>query len=198
MLIYSSFNHTPQEPRFRICIPTTHHMPPYVSQAICEMFAARLDELGYGDRASNKGHGLDTGKFVYSSIFYRPSKTEHAFFTHHKEGRHAVDPYQWIASCSFEIWQKIEVIREVSEPSISAYHPVCPSGGLAEYAVNRWRNVGWIEGRGRKEFWFFAKGLHKAGWGKDDIRTKLIEEHDVAHNPTERLGEIESIINGLP
>ena len=197
MLIYSSFNHAPEEPRFRICIPTTCHMPPYISQALCEMIAARLAELGYGDSESGKRHGLDASKFVYSSIFTRPSKTDHCFFTHYTDGRRPIDPYQWIEACSFDIWRKVEVIEEVIDTDALAYRPPPLSGGLVEYALNRWRDLGPIRGRGRKEFWFLAKGLSKAGWEKDDIRKTLAKEYMVAHNPAERFGEIDGILAGL-
>jgi hypothetical protein len=65
MVIFSSFSHTPAAPRYRICMPTTHYMPPYVNEAICHMIARNL---------SDRRHGVDSQTFDCASLFYLPSK----------------------------------------------------------------------------------------------------------------------------
>ena len=35
MVLYSSFNHTWESPRYRICIPTTHFVTPQINEVIC-------------------------------------------------------------------------------------------------------------------------------------------------------------------
>jgi hypothetical protein len=73
MIIYSSFNHTNDKPRYRICIPTTHFVTPQINEVICWTIAHELSKLGYGDKGSERPHGLDTGKFEGTSMCYRPS-----------------------------------------------------------------------------------------------------------------------------
>ena len=63
MICYSSFNHTDDRPRYRICIPTTHFVTPQTNEVICWTIADKLSKLGYGDKGSERPHGLDTGKF---------------------------------------------------------------------------------------------------------------------------------------
>ena len=96
MIIYSSFNHTKDNPRYRICIPTTHFVTPQINEVICWTIAHKLSKLGYGDKGSERPHGLDTGKFEGTSIFYRPSHRPEMFLTEHLTDRQPLNPYQWI------------------------------------------------------------------------------------------------------
>ena len=42
MNIYSSFNHTDDKPRYRICMPTTHFVTPQINEVICWTIADKL------------------------------------------------------------------------------------------------------------------------------------------------------------
>ncbi len=54
MLIYSSFNHNKDNPRYRICIPTTHFVTPQINEVICWTIVHKLMKLGYGDKDSQR------------------------------------------------------------------------------------------------------------------------------------------------
>ena len=115
MVIYSSFSHTPQAPRYRICLPTTHYMPPYVNEAICHMIARKL---------SDRRHGIDSQTFDCASLFYLPSKTDHSFIEHHHEGRQSLNPFDWIEQCPLRSGKRLTLSRRyasdliISRPSI--------------------------------------------------------------------------------
>ena len=72
MILYSSFGHTDKEPRYRICIPSTHYVSPFVHEMLGRMIEQRLVQMGYGDQGSPRPHGLDTGKFERTSLFLPP------------------------------------------------------------------------------------------------------------------------------
>jgi hypothetical protein len=199
VLVYSSYSHTPTKPRYRICIPTTQYMPPYVSEAICNMIAYRLTQMGYGDADSTRRHGLDTGKFTYSSLFHRPSRRPGGFLTHLKDNRQPLNPSEWIARCPEEVWRKIidpELADDQTETS-APYQSSSASSGLISYALDRWHHLAPMKGKGRSEFWTLAKLLWKAGLAEADARDVLVREHIHAHNAEERRTEIEHNLTGL-
>jgi hypothetical protein len=95
MILYSSFNHTNESPRYRICIPTTHFVTPQINEVICWTLVHKLSKLGYGDKGSERPHGLDTGKFEGTSMFYRPSTRPEMFLTEHLADRQPLNSAQW-------------------------------------------------------------------------------------------------------
>ena len=48
MILYSSFGHTDKEPRYRVCIPSTHYVSPFVHEMLGRMIEQRLTQMGYG------------------------------------------------------------------------------------------------------------------------------------------------------
>ena len=69
MILYSSFGHTGEKPRYRVGIPSTHYVSPFVHEMLGRMIEQRLIQMGYGDQGSPRPHGLDTGKFERTSLF---------------------------------------------------------------------------------------------------------------------------------
>jgi hypothetical protein len=185
MIVYSSFSHTPEAPRYRICIPTTHYMLPDVSEAICRMIAHKLDD---------RQHGIDAATFDPASLFYMPCKTEHSFLEHHHERRQPLNPFAWIEQCPFVVWQEMKMIEEVRPAPIpTAADPLKNSAGFLAYMENRWRSAS--PGKGRTEFWFLAQGMRKLGWDDQQIREKLeFEAMHYARTPRERLAEITDLL----
>jgi hypothetical protein len=115
MMLYSSFNHTDQSPRYRICIPTTHFVTPQINEVICWTIAHKLSKLGYGDKGSERPHGLDTSKFEGTSMFYRPSHRPGMFLTENLTDRQPLNPYEWIDQAPPEAWLAAKMIEEAPQ-----------------------------------------------------------------------------------
>ena len=45
MILYSSYHHTTQEPRYRVCIPSTHYVSPFLHELLGKMIEHRLSRL---------------------------------------------------------------------------------------------------------------------------------------------------------
>ena len=94
MILYSSFGHTDKEPRYRVCIPSTHYVSPFVHEMLGRMIEQRLARMGYGGQGSPRPHGIDTGKFERTSLFFRPSHRPEMFLaTYLDGGRSPLNPY---------------------------------------------------------------------------------------------------------
>jgi hypothetical protein len=222
MVLYSSFGHTDKEPRFRIAIPSTHYVSPFVHEMLGRMIEQRLVQMGYGDAGSPRPHGLDTGKFERTSLFYRPSHRPEMFLFAHLDGdRSPLNPYEWLDSCPREVWMgnvHVEVMSDDTSctspegkgPTADARaawrqrdtnplptKPIYPNGGgLAEYGLNSWRETGPLPG-GHRRFWYLAKCLYDGGLDRLTVEEHLRREKDIAHNPAEREAEIPAILEGF-
>jgi hypothetical protein len=197
MVLYSSFNHTDDEPRYRVCIPSAHYVSPFVHEMLGKMIEHGLNRQGYGDVRSPRPHGIDTGKFERTSLFYRPSHRPRMFMAAHlDDGRSPLDP--WLDNCPEEVWADnihVEAIRDDPAP---ADWLACPTGGggLVQYGLTRWRQTG-SEPGGRRKFWYLAKCLVDAGLDRGAIEVHLKREQAIAHNPAERKAEIPGILHGF-
>jgi hypothetical protein len=203
MILYSSFGHTDKEPRFRICIPSTHYVSPFVHEMLGRMIEHRLVQMGYGDQRSPKPHGLDTGKFERTSLFFRPSHRPEMFLVSHLDGyRSPLNPYAWLDSCPQEVWMDnihVEVIADDTSRVIDPLpaKPIYPNGGgLVQYGLDRWRETGPLPG-GHRKFWYLAKCLYDGGLDRPSIEEHLKREKDIAHSPAEREAEILAILDGF-
>jgi hypothetical protein len=161
------------------------------------MIEQRLIQMGYGDQGSSRPHGLDTGKFERTSLFYRPSHRSDKFLYTHLDGdRSPVNPYEWLDTCPQAVWIKnihVEIVRNDAAPA----QPSDPnSGGLVQYGLNRWRETGPLPG-GHRKFWYLAKCLYDGGLDRATIEGHLWREKDIAHNPAERENEIPAILKGF-
>jgi hypothetical protein len=179
MILYSSFGHTDKEPRYRICIPSTHYVSPFVHEMLGRMTEHRLVQMGYGDEASSRPHGLDTGKFERTSLFFRPSHRPEMFLvTHLDGGRSPLNPYEWLDKCPHEVWMDnvhVEVIADDTSRRSDRFPatPIYPNGGgLVQYGLNKWRETGPLPG-GHRKFWYLAKCLYDGGLDRATIEAHL-------------------------
>ena len=168
MILYSSFNHTNESPRYRICIPTTHFVTPQINEVICWTLVHKLSKLGYGDKGSERPHGLDTGKFNGTSMFHRPSHRPDMFLTEHLTDRQPLNPYEWIDHAPPEAWLVAKMIEKV--PQILPEEIVSPAEGTLERkaariagAVKHFRTTGLDEGKGRPSSTVSTKCLREIG-----------------------------------
>ena len=182
MLIYSSFNHTKDNPRYRICIPTTHFVTPQINEVICWTLAHKLSKLGYGDKGSERPHGLDTGKFEGTSMFYRPSHRPGMFLNEHLTDRRPLNPYQWIDQAPPEAWLAAEMIEEVPQivppEEIASRAEDTPERKAARIggAVKHFRTTGYEEGKGRTKLYGLFKSLIDIGCSDYEASTIMYQE----------------------
>jgi hypothetical protein len=203
MVLHSSFGHTTEEPRYRVCIPSTHYVSPFVHEMLGRMIEQCLVGMGYGDQQSPRPHGLDTGKFERTSLFFRPSHRPEMFLVSHlDECRSPLNPYEWLDNCPQEVWMDnihVEVIASDTSQGTKPL-PAKPiysnGGGLVQYGLDRWRETGLLPG-GHRKFWYLAKCLYDGGLDYATIEDHLRREKDISHNPAEREAEIPAILEGL-
>ena len=166
MIIYSSFNHTDGKPRYRICIPTTHFVTPQINEVICWTIADKLSTLGYGDKGSERPHGLDTGKFEGTSTFHRPSYRPEMFLTEHLADRQPLNPYHWIDQAPPEAWfaaKMVEEVPRVVEKPIAIDNSAERKAARIAGAVKHFRVNGYEKGRGRTKLYGLYKSLVDIG-----------------------------------
>jgi hypothetical protein len=108
MVIFNSYRHTCQKPRFRVLILTTDRLTPAVYKRIWDRIALKLEMGGHQvylkkgrPSADKKKSGLDNKSRCPTQLYYLPAQCEYcdgmdSFFWNLKEGREALDPVQWI------------------------------------------------------------------------------------------------------
>ena len=73
---FNSFNHTPEDPRFRIVVPTSSVMTLDAYKLIWDKIKRALERDGFWvgkERKNFKRSGIDPSKRTPASIFYLPS-----------------------------------------------------------------------------------------------------------------------------
>jgi hypothetical protein len=142
--------------------------------------------------ADGKKHGVDIGKLNEAAMFYLPSKRPECFVIHMYVGRRPLDPFKWV--------NLIPDALLVSPPP-----PVPPEVGCYEsspvhkdkrvqWAIDYWRSVGCVTGKGRTQLWLLAKRLAEAGCDDAEARNILDEQAGYSTNPMERRAEIDALL----
>ena len=95
MVIFNSYNHTADNPRFRVIFPTGQPLTPEPHEAVWDNFAAKLRHAGYtvGDKdkqtsKNSRPSGLDDTKRSAASVFYAPCQAKNpadSFFHYYNE-----------------------------------------------------------------------------------------------------------------
>jgi hypothetical protein len=196
LVIYSSFNHTPDDPSYRVVIPTTGPMTLDASKAIRMMCVQKFRDLGFGDKLTGgPKHGVDTGKLHSAALFFWPCSRPDGFFQHNRAGGPAIDPQQWLGECPAHIIDKIigpdrEGMPKRPTNVVTAEH----TDRSVQAGIEYWRQHGCVRGAGRTQLWFLAKRLAEDGCSDGEMRDILWEQAGYATNPAERRGEIEGLL----
>jgi hypothetical protein len=200
---YSSWSHAPDAPRYRIGVPSTQVIPPDIHALILHAIVDRLEAAGWGDAlAEGKKHGVDIGKLHEAAMFYLPSKRPDGFLMHIHEGRKPLDPSEWVNLIpdNLLVLPPPPVPPEVHRPgnmTVDARTPWCQDE-RTQWAIEYWRKVGCVQGKGRTQLWLLAKRLAEAGCNDEDIGNILDEQAGYATNPEERRGEIQALLVDPP
>ena len=87
-------------------------------------------------QGSPRPHGLDTGKFERTSLFYRPSHRPEMFLVTHLDGdRSPLNPYEWLDSCPREVWMDNIHVEVIERRHVAGHRSIASQADLSEW---RW------------------------------------------------------------
>jgi len=202
MVIFNTYNHTADAPRFRVIFPTSQDLTSKAYEAVWDNFAAKLRHAGYtvGNKdqqtsKSSRRSGLDVSKRSAASVYYAPCQAKNpadSFFRYYDEApRQLLDPMVWIENSVVQFRtpfipkdRSFNDLREVNQQKV-------------EQATMEWRNSSHRKGEGDHRFWLYALALRAAGITFSDIEHKLKDEAQYGRSPDEREKQIPSIIQSL-
>jgi hypothetical protein len=192
-IVCSTWSHTQDAPRYRISIPSTQFIPPDIHALILNTIVDQLEAAGWGDAlADGRKHGVDIGKLHEAAMFYLPSKRPDSFLTHFGDDRKPLDPHGWVKLVSDDLL----ISPPPPVPPEIHHHEHAPAHQekRVQWAIDYWRRVGSIRGKGRTQLWLLAKRLAEAGCDDTEMHKILCTQAGFATNPDERRGEIEGLI----
>jgi hypothetical protein len=195
MLVYASWNHAPDAPRYRVVIPTLPMT--YDAQEASRRVLTRLLELAYPGRKI----GVDAGKLNPVSLMYLPCLRPEMFlplvfaggqFDHCDVVRSAPpDIIDEVISKSplTEPEEEATEAKEVAEAKIVQSKPIpasntnVPGDWVRDRAIKVWRERGTTKGAGRLQFWSLARRLiDSTNLPHHEIKQILWEEAGHANN----------------
>jgi len=204
MLVYASWNHAPDAPRYRVCIPTLPMS--YDAQEASRRVLVRLLELAYPDRRI----GVDRGKLNPVSLMYLPCVRPEMFLPLMFDGAE-FDHIDIVRSCPPDIIDEVISKSPLTEPEEEAAEAAevkiaqakakappssdinVPGDWVRDRAIKTWQSRGTIKGPGRMQFWSLARSLiDRTTLSHGEIRQILWEQAGHANNPSERRGEIDA------
>lgn len=144
IVVWNTYSSTPEKPRWRAFIPTTHATSKRIHDLILEQIFRALNDGGYwseeqlrkNSRIKNpRTHGFDLSKLNAASLFYLPAQAKHpegSFFVDYGENdarRGPISPSKWVKRSI--VHQKVEPepakARTESKAQVA---PKCPDEGL--------------------------------------------------------------------
>jgi hypothetical protein len=202
MVIFNSYNHTADNPQFRVIFPTNQRLTSEAYEAVWDNVAAKLKHAGYwvGNKdqrtSSNfRPSGLDVSKRTPTSLYYAPCQARNAadsfFWSYVEAPRQLLDPMLWIENSvvSFRL-------PFIPKDRPSNYQQKVNQPKIKE-ATEEWRNSSQHKGEGNIRFWRYARKLSTAGMSVQKIEENLQEEARSGRSPDERKKQIPSIMQSL-
>jgi hypothetical protein len=202
LIIFNTYNHTADAPRFRVIFPTSQDLTPEAYETVWDNFAAKLRHAGYsvGDKdqqtsGNSRPSGLDVSKRTPTSVFYAPCQAKNpadSFFWSYLEApRQLLDPVLWIEN-------SVVPFRAPFIPRDRSFNDQRQvNQQKVEQATMEWRNSSHHKGEGDHRFWLYALALRAAGMTFSDIEHKLKDEAQYGRSPDEREKQIRSIMQSL-
>jgi hypothetical protein len=205
MIIFNSYNHTADNPRFRVIFPTSQRLDSESYEAVWDNFAAKIKHAGYtvGDKdqqtsKNSRRSGLDDSKRSAVSLFYAPCRAKNpadSFFRYYSEApRQLLDPVLWLENS----------VVQFRTPFIPKDRSFDDQGNqrevdlaAVEQATNRWQQSRAYPGTGNDSFFSSALSLRSAGLSPEQIENKLEEQAQFGRSPDERRSQIRSIMQSL-
>ena len=198
LVIFNTYNHTTDKPRFRVVFPTTQSISPEAYEILWDNIAAKLEDAGFWvfkKKPHLRSSGLDVSKRSPTSLFYAPCKAKSpgdSFFIDYSESnRQLLEPIIWIENN----------IVPFPGPFIPQNQPFNEQGkvnqAMAEKATEEWRQSIHHPGKGNEMFFTLAVDLRTAGMNDFDIEQTLRSEARNGRSPNERLAQIPTIMDSL-
>lgn len=145
MVVWNTYSHTPQKPRWRVFIPTSKAMSPEVYRLIMAEIEAVLNKHGYWrQKQLNKNarikngrrHGFDESKFNAASLFYLPCQAKNpadSFFREFDEPwRGPLNVERWLGDCIATLRPEPELEPETDFAAAAAPTPPVSEGAICE------------------------------------------------------------------
>jgi hypothetical protein len=197
LAVFNTYNHTGEDPRFRVVIPFDSPIPPADYNVLYNNVIAKIEDAGYsvGKAQGGMRSGLDASKKVPTSLFYLPcqaNEPSHSFFTDYNDvKREILDPIKWVSNTVVHFPQldgrastQPRQTRKVDEAAV-------------EQATRVWRESPKYPGEGNTRFFNYALALRTAGMSLNEIELKLRDESTFGRSPRERVSQIPSIMTTL-
>jgi hypothetical protein len=201
MAVFNTWHHTPEQPRFRVVIPTSDIMTAEVYTVLQQQVTSILKYGGYSVektaaavRSNTLRSGLDCGKQLPCSLFYMPCQAEvrrHSFFEYYDDnGREFLDASVWIEN------SLISIAPDPIDSEKQTYlQPQPINQGAVDAAIARWQST--PADHGHAAFFQLAVDLRGAGMGETDIKMTLGIQSFFGKSPSERRAEIPEIMRSL-
>lgn len=198
MVITNSYNHTNEEPRFRVIIIIDRPLSVDAYEAIWDEIEARLKDAGYLREPSKRSKygrsGLDWTKRTPASLFHLPSQAEKSadsfFSVCSGTGRKPLDAAQWVSTARIQALPEYELVEA---PNVQSSLPA--EDEKVQAAIQQWRSA--PPGRGNREFFMLFIRLRDLGMEDWQIEAVLKAEAAGSRSPDERRRQITSIMTSL-
>jgi hypothetical protein len=207
MVIFNTYNHTADAPRFRVIFPTSQIVNTEAYEAVWDNFAAKLRHAGYtvGDKdqqtsKNSRPSGLDVSKRSAASVYYAPCQAKNpadSFFRYYDEApRQLLDPVLWLAN-SIVPFRAPFISKDRSFNDQRGVNQQKVNLAAVEEATKQWHQSRAHPGTGNDSFFNYALSLRSAGMSLDQIERKLEEQAQYGRSPAERRSQISSIMQSL-
>ena len=197
LLVFNTYNHSKEKPRFRVIIPFDEPISSDDYSLLYNNIIEKIEDAGYSV-GRGKGHpqsGLDVSKKTPTSLFYLPCQsqdpTQSFFKDYNDDKRKLLDPFAWIENTVIR-FPKTIAPQTPQQPRRENIDEV-----KVEAATKRWRGSRENHKTGNKGFFNYALSLRSAGMSPEQIERKLQEQAQFGRSPDERKEQIPWIMKSL-
>jgi Type III restriction enzyme, res subunit len=201
LVVFNTHSHTWENPRFRVVFPFDQPLDADDYGLLYDQLIAKIEDAGYevGRSSRRRPSGLDISKRTPSSLFYLPCVAKvptNSFFLdyYHDESRAVLNPRKWIEHSVVVI--PFRQSGGEREGEMSPLNTTFDQSKVDE-ATRIWRESVNYPGEGNARFWSYARALRSAGMSLEQIEQTLKAESMNARKPSERRGQIPSIMKSL-
>lgn len=208
LYVYSTFNHTKEEQRYRVYIPSTRPttIPEY--RAILETLVYAIESQGYMHKgqflakprvsANTRLHGIDRSKLGAFSLFYLPCQPENGsksfFKSFEGPGRTPLDVNDWLNTLppGIHIQDNVADRPVYHEPPTDEINPE-QRAGIAK-AMDRWIQQGALPRNGYQGICDLFSDLCRLELTRSVIEWHLLNAATFANSPRDRKKQVEGLM----
>jgi hypothetical protein len=204
MVIFNSYNHEPNLPRFHVFIALTRRLTPKAHRFIWDQIKAKIEDVGYWVREPKPKmipSGLDHLTRSPACLVFAPCQAKNprdSFFWDYNGGQRALlDPLIWIENgvvAPHSITFETQPLTSDSQPF---NNPRNVNRARVEAAIARWHELYHHKGSGNDGFFRLGVELRASGMNETEYGQILNEQVPFARTPKERKNQLPSIISSL-